>query len=240
MRIDILTLFPGMFGDVLGTSIARRAAEGGFVSYHLHDIRAHTADKYGKVDDRPFGGGPGMVLMCQPLYDCVVAVEAQDPARARRILLSPQGEPLRQPRVEELASESRLLLICGHYEGIDERVIDELAPLEISIGDFVLSGGELAAMVLVDAVVRLIPGVLGHGLSAAEDSFAGRGDAVGGGSEGPSAARLLDCPHFTRPRVWRDRAVPEVLVSGDHEAVAAWRDRERMARTIARRPDLLR
>lgn len=230
MRIDILTLFPEMFSGVLDASILGRAAAGKFASYHLHDIREFADNKHRKVDDRPFGGGPGMVMMCQPLVDAVHAAEAQDARSATRILLTPQGVPLTQPVVEELATKPRLLMIAGHYEGVDERAIEQLAPLEISIGDYVLSGGELAAMVLTDAVVRLLPGVLGHEDSAAEDSFAPRG---------PDRQRLLDCPHYTRPRVWDGREVPEVLLSGDHQAVEKWRLEKMMERTRARRPDLL-
>jgi tRNA (guanine37-N1)-methyltransferase len=235
LRFDILTLFPEMFPGVLGSSILGRAAQGGLADYHIHDIREHADNKHAKVDDRPFGGGPGMVMMCQPLHDGVLAVERMDERPARRILLTPQGESLRQSRVEELATEARLLLIAGHYEGVDERVIDELEPLEISAGDFVLSGGELPAMTLIDAVVRLIPGVLGHEHSAAEDSFALRTLDNGGQSE-----RLLDCPHYTRPRIWKDRAVPDVLLSGDHQAVAEWRMKQMIERTRQRRPDLLK
>ena len=246
LRLDILTLFPEMFGPVLGASILGRAATGGFAAYHLHNIREWAANKHAKVDDRPFGGGPGMVMMCQPLHDCIAAVEKMDDRPARRILLTPQGERLRQERVEELAGEARLLLIAGHYEGVDERLIEEVRPLELSVGDYVLSGGELPAMVLTDAIVRLIPGVLGHEDSAAEDSFAVRAaesEAGGVTSEDcasvPAGTCLLDCPHYTRPQVWRGRSVPEVLLSGDHQAVAQWRLQKRIERTRARRPDLL-
>src|SRR5262245_43636373 len=162
MRIDVLTLFPEMFPPVLEASILGRAAQTGLVEYHIHNIRDWADNKHAKVDDRPFGGGPGMVMMCQPLHDAVMAVEKLNDCPATRILLSPQGKPLDQRKVEELAKESRLLLIAGHYEGVDQRVIDELQPTELSIGDYVLSGGELPAMVLIDAVVRLIPGALGH------------------------------------------------------------------------------
>lgn len=232
-RIDILTLFPEMFPAVLEASIPGRAAASGSVEYHLHNIRDHADNKHAKVDDRPFGGGPGMVMMCQPLYDCVQAVERQDDRPATRVLLTPQGEPLKQERIEWLASRDRLMLIAGHYEGVDERVIDELEPLELSVGDYVLSGGELPAMLLVDAVVRLQPGVLGHEDSAAEDSFANRTLASG------QTRRVLDCPHYTRPRVWKDRAVPDVLLSGDHGAVDEWREDQMIRRTHERRPDLL-
>ena len=197
-------------------------------------------------------------MMCQPLYDAVVAVEAMDARRATRILLSPQGRLLDQALVEALATHERLLMIAGHYEGIDERVIQELQPMEVSIGDYVLSGGELPAMVLVDVVVRLLPGALGHADSAAEDSFGipprrdaalvaghrAKQDAADGPQSGtamdvePSASRLLDCPHYTRPREWRGRVVPEVLLSGDHAAVARWRLECRTLRTRERRPDL--
>ena len=230
MRIDVLTLFPEMFPGVLGASILGRAAAGGHVSYHLHDIRDFADNKHRKVDDRPFGGGPGMVMMCQPLVDAVAAAEAADARPARRILLTPQGRRLDQPLVEQLAGMDRLLLIAGHYEGVDERAIEQLEPLEVSLGDYVLSGGELPAMVLIDAVVRLIPGVLGHEDSALEDSFAARG---------PEKQRLLDCPHYTRPRVWNGREVPEVLLSGDHQAVEQWREQKMLERTRSRRPDLL-
>ena len=245
MRIDVLTLFPDLFTGFLATSIPANAIEEGALSCHVHDIRAFAANKHHKVDDRPFGGGPGMVMMCQPIFDAVTAVESQGSTasdrvvdgmvggmsdRAVRVLLSPQGERLTQSRVEWLAQQPRLLLLCGHYEGIDERVIEELKPLEISLGDYVLSGGELGAMVIIDAVARLQPGVLGHEESAAEDSFSVRT---------PEGAQLLDCPHYTRPREWNGRVVPDVLVSGDHGAVARWRDEQRIERTRTRRPDLL-
>lgn len=230
MRIDVLTLFPGMFPGVLDSSIQARAADGDRVSCHVHDIRDWADNKHDKVDDRPFGGGPGMVLMCQPLWDAVHAVEQQDTRPARRIFFTPQGRPLDQELVEELAEEERLLLIAGHYEGVDERVVDALQPLEISIGDYVLTGGELPAMVVIDAVTRLQDGVLGHEDSAAEDSFSVRDE---------DEYRLLDSPHYTRPRTWRDRSVPEVLLSGDHQAVADWRLDQMKQRTRTRRPDLL-
>lgn len=236
MRIDVLTLFPEMFDAVLGVSILGRAAEAGAAQYHAHNIRDWADNRHNKVDDRPFGGGPGMVMMCQPLFDSVTSVEAMDETAAQRVLLTPQGQPLDQALVEQLAQQKRLLLIAGHYEGVDERAIEELDPLQISIGDYVLSGGELPAMVLIDAVVRLLPGVLGHEQSAAEDSFALRQTEPG---EPGSAHRLLDCPHYTRPRVWRGRAVPEVLISGDHQAVDRWRLQQMKQRTQDRRPDLL-
>lgn len=229
MRIDVLTIFPDMFGPVLQTSIPGRAQDAGAVEIHATDIRAYTTNKHGKVDDRPFGGGPGMVMMCQPVWDAVHAVEAEDERPALRILMSPQGRPLDQGLVEDLASRERLLIIAGHYEGIDERVIERLDPLEISLGDFVLSGGELAAMCLIDAIARLQPGVLGHEDSASEDSFSVTSD---------EGQRLLDCPHYTRPRVWEGMEVPEVLLSGDHGEVDRWRMQQRIQRTRQRRPDL--
>lgn len=234
LRIDVLTTFPAMFGEgegcVLGTSIPARARKAGLVEWHATDVRAYATDKHQKTDDRPFGGGPGMVMLCQPMWDAVMAVEASDPRPATRILLTPQGKVLKQEVAEELARKPRLLLIAGHYEGIDERVIEALAPMELSIGDYVLSGGELGAMVLMDAVIRLLPGVLGHELSAVEDSFS---------TAGPAGQRLLDCPHYTKPRVWMEREVPPVLLSGDHGAVDKWRMEQRLKRTQERRPDLL-
>ncbi len=230
MRFDILTLFPEVFEPVLGASITGRARSAGLVEWLATDIRQYADNKHKKVDDRPFGGGPGMVMMCQPLWDAVRDVEAKDPRPATRLLMTPQGEPLTQPIVEDLAALPRLLIIAGHYEGIDERVVERLAPREISVGDFVLSGGEIPALALIDAVVRLLPGALGHEDSAASDSFC---------PAGPDRRRLLDCPHYTRPRVWEGMEAPEVLMSGDHARVDAWRLRQRLERTRARRPDLL-
>lgn len=257
MRIDVLTTFPEMFATetpgVLGVSIPARAQACGAVSIHATNIRDFADNKHDKTDDRPFGGGPGMVMMCQPLWDAVQAVEASDPTPATRILLTPQGVPLTQTLVENLAARPRLLLIAGHYEGIDQRVIDRLAPLEASIGDYVLSGGELAALVLIDAVVRLLPGVLGHDASASQDSFSPL-PTINPNSEpidlrlfarwrrelGISESdRLLDCPHYTRPREWEGISVPAELLSGDHNAVARWRLEQMVRRTRERRPDML-
>ncbi|MBX9736109.1 MAG: tRNA (guanosine(37)-N1)-methyltransferase TrmD [Phycisphaerales bacterium] len=251
LRIDILTTFPAMFdpalpGGALNTSMPARARAAGLIDWHATDIRSFATDKHQKTDDRPFGGGPGMVMACQPVYDAVMAVEALDPRPATRLLMTPQGERLTQPLVESLALAPRLLIIAGHYEGIDERVIQELAPREISIGDYVLSGGELAAMILIDAIARLIPGSLGDDQSAQQDSF-GIATSFRGGQQTPKrdrieitpGSRLLDCPHYTKPRVWRGREVPDVLLSGNHEAVERWRLMQRLERTLARRPDLL-
>jgi tRNA (guanine37-N1)-methyltransferase len=223
LRIDILTLFPEMFGPVLGTSIPRRAADKGLVSYHLTNIRDFATDAHKSVDDRPFGGGPGMVMLCQTLFDAVESVEKQDPRPATRILLSPQGRLLNQELVQELARNDRLLLIAGHYEGFDERIIEGLSPMEVSIGDYVLSGGELAAMVVIDAVVRLLPGAIGHEQGAEDESF---------------ADGLLEFEQYTRPREFRGMAVPDILLGGNHAAIAKWRLEQRKSRTQRRRPDL--
>jgi tRNA (guanine37-N1)-methyltransferase len=223
IRIDILTLFPEMFGPVLGTSIPKRAAEKGLVSYHLTNIRDFATDGHKSVDDKPFGGGPGMVMMCQTLFDAVEHVEKQDQRPATCILLSPQGRLMDQTLVEELSRRERLLLIAGHYEGFDERIIDGLSPMQLSIGDYVLSGGELAAMVVVDAVVRLLPGALGAQDGAADESF---------------ADGLLEYPQYTKPREFRGMKVPDVLLSGNHAAIAKWRLEQRRIRTRERRPDL--
>jgi len=223
LRIDILTLFPEMFGPILGTSIPKRAAAKGLVEYQLTNFRDFATDNHRSVDDRPFGGGPGMVMMCQTMFDAVEHAEAQDARPATRILLTPQGRVLDQELTQELARKDRLLLIAGHYEGFDERIIDGLKPMEVSIGDYVLSGGELAAMVLIDAVVRLIPGVLGHEAGAEDESF---------------ADGLLEYPQYTRPREFREMKVPDMLFSGDHAKIAKWRLEQRKVQTQKKRPDL--
>src|SRR5271154_2759944 len=212
-----------MFDAVLGTSIPRRAAEKGLVSYHLTNIRDFATDAHKSVDDKPFGGGPGMVMMCQTIFDAVESVERQDSVRSVRLLLTPQGRLFDQWVAEELAAKDRLLLIAGHYEGFDDRISQGLQPMELSIGDYVLSGGELAAMVVVDAVVRLLPGAIGAEDGAADESF---------------ADGLLEYPQFTRPREFRGMAVPEILLSGNHAAIAKWRMEQRKLRTQQRRPDL--
>lgn len=223
MRIDILTLFPEMFSPILETSIPKRAADKGLVEYRLTNIRDFATDAHKSVDDKPFGGGPGMVMICPTLFEAVEAVEKQDDRPARRILLSPQGRVFDQAMAESLAKEERLLFIAGHYEGFDERVIEGLAPEEVSIGDYVLSGGELAAMVVIDAVVRLLPGVLGDDASAVDETF---------------ADGLIEYPQYTRPREFRGMGIPEVLLSGNHAAIAKWRLEQRKSRTRQRRPDL--
>lgn len=240
MRIDVLTLFPEMFAGVLGSSILKRAAEAvptgpdktqvrePVVSYHVTDIRQFTQDKHGKVDQAPFGGGPGMLIQCQPVWDAVQAVEAQDPRPATRVLMTPQGKPLTQAVVADLAKRERLVILAGHYEGFDERVLDALEPMEhVSLGDYVLSGGELPAMVLIDAIVRLLPGALGDAESAEKESFS---TDLGG---------MLDYPHYTRPREWMGREAPAVLLSGDHAKIEAWRREQAAKRTRERRPDLM-
>ncbi len=224
MRIDVLSLFPEVLEPFFASSIIGRAQETGLVRIVCTNPRSFATDRHKTVDDRPFGGGPGMVLMCGPLFDAVESLEREDSAPATRILLTPQGVPLTQRLVEQLAARPRLLVMCGHYEGFDERIREGLAPLEISIGDYVLSGGEPAAMVLVDAVVRLLPGALGHEDSARQESF----------SEG-----LLDYPQYTRPREFRGMAVPPVLLSGDHARIEEWRRQEAARRTAERRPDLI-
>lgn len=222
-RFDILTLFPEMFAPILGTSIPKRAADKGLVSYHLTNVRDFAADAHKSVDDKPFGGGPGMVMMCPVVFAAVEHVEKQDPRPATRILLSPQGRRFDQKLAEELATLDRILIIAGHYEGFDQRIVEGLQPMEVSIGDYVLSGGELAAMVIVDAVVRLYAGALGAQDGAADESFAGG---------------LLEHPQYTRPREFRGMAVPPVLLGGNHPAIARWRMEQRQERTRQRRPDL--
>ncbi len=220
----MLTLFPGMFGGVLGESMLGRAAEAGLLEFHLHDIRAYTDNRHNKADDYPFGGGAGLVMMAQPVFDCMAHVCALDPRPARSILLSPRGRLLTTERARALAGEQRLILLCGHYEGVDERVmavVDE----ELSIGDYVLTGGELPAMVLIDCVSRFVPGVLGSAESALDESHAGEG--------------LLEYPQYTRPAVFRGMAVPEVLLSGHHANIAAWRRAMALQKTQQMRPELL-
>ena len=226
MRIDVLTLFPEMFSGYLSQSLLKRAMDVGIVEVAIHNIRDWAAGKQRQVDDRPFGGGPGMVLRPEPVVECVEAVQRQGEAAGRLILASPQGRRLNQRVVEELAEQPRLVLVCGRYEGVDQRVIDLLEPDELSVGDYILSGGEVAAMVVIDAVVRLVPGVLGDEQSNKQDSFSGQ-------------PPLLEFPQYTRPREYRGLAVPEVLMTGNHPEIARWRESQRQERTRARRADLL-
>ena len=225
MRFDVLTLFPEIFSGYLGQSLLKRAITIGLVEVHLHNIRDWASGKHRKTDDRPYGGGPGMVLMAQPVVECVEAVRSLvEPGSL--VLLTPQGRRLDQRLVEQLAKRSRLLLLCGRYEGFDERVREILHPEEISVGDFILGGGEVAAMTIIDAVSRLIPGVLGDEQSNQDDSFS-------------SKNRLLEHPQYTRPPVYRDLTVPEILLSGDHPAIARWRKEQSLQRTLLRRADLI-
>ncbi len=240
MRIDVLTLFPGACEPFFAASMLGIAQRTGRVTIACHDLREHSKDPHKKVDDRPFGGGPGMVMTCQPVFDAVERIEQQDGRPAARILLTPQGRRFDQRIAETLSRRERLLLVAGHYEGFDERIHIGLAPWEISIGDYVLSGGEAAAMVIVDAVVRLIPGVLGDAGSAAEESFSVLTAAsTAGGEAGASEGCCLEYPQYTRPREFRGMTVPDVLLEGDHGKIAAWRREQAIERTRQRRPDLL-
>ena len=224
MRIDVLTLFPEAFEGFVGASIIGRARAAGLVGIHLTDIRDFARDRHRTVDDKPFGGGPGMVMACGPVFDAYEDVQARSDLDPTLVMLTPQGEPLTQRVAETLSSRPRLVLLCGHYEGFDERIREGLSPREVSIGDYILSGGETAAMVLIDCVVRLLPGVLGSEESSVEESF----------SDG-----LLEYPQYTRPREFRGMTVPDILVSGHHRKVAEWRMEQALLRTRQRRPDLL-
>lgn len=237
MRIDVLTLFPEACEPFFEASVLGRARRSGRVTINCHNIRDYTTDPHRKVDDRPFGGGPGMVMMCQPVVDAVEAVEKQADEPATRVLLTPQGRRLDQRIVEQLSTRPRLLLVAGHYEGFDERIRECLAPMELSVGDYVLSGGEAAAMVVVDAVVRLLPGVLGDETSTQEESFSSR--HVPAENDAKDDESFLEYPHYTRPRVFRELEVPEVLLCGDHARIKAWRADQALQRTVERRPDLV-
>ncbi len=226
MRFDVLTLFPEMFPGYLGQSLLKLAVQAGLVDVQLHNLRDWAEGKHKQVDDRPFGGGPGMILKVEPVVECVEAVRAAQADRGHLVMLTPQGRRLTQAVVEELAGHKRLVLLCGRYEGFDERVRLLVEPDEISVGDFVLGGGEVAAMVVIDAVIRLVPGVLGHEESAKQDSFSGD-------------RRWLEFPQYTRPREYRGLEVPEVLLSGDHAQIAQWRAEQSAQRTQERRADLL-
>ena len=226
MRFDVLTLFPDLFDGYLSESLLKLAIENGLVRVQLHNIRDYSRDKHNRVDDRPFGGGPGMVLMPQPVVEAAEAVQQMDDTPANIIAFTPQGQTLDQKLVEQLGSEPRLMLLCGRYEGFDQRIFDILKPREVSLGDYVLNGGEVAAMVLIDAVIRMIPGVLGDETSSHDDSFS-------------TGNRMLEHAQYTRPRTYRGLSVPEVLTSGDHGQIARWRAENRHQRTAARRPDLL-
>ena len=252
MRFDIVTIFPDFFVGPFQFGVVPRAFREGLAEAHTHDLRTFTHDRHRTVDDRPFGGGEGMVLKPEPIFDCVESLEiapkpGRDTARQSVILLSAQGKCFTQATARRLATLDRIVLICGRYEGVDERVSQLLCDEELSIGDYVLSGGELAAAVIVDSVVRLLPGVLGHADSSRYESF-GEGDTASGAMESSSqdpprathaSGGLLDYPHYTRPADFRGVSIPEVLAEGDHAAVRRWRRQAALAKTAANRPDLL-
>lgn len=224
MKIDVITLFPDMF-DALNHGIVGKAIRNRLLQIKRWNPRDYTDDPKGRVDDRPYGGGPGMVMQYQPLAKTIEAVKTADPSPTTVIYLSPQGKPLTHAAIEKMSQKARLTLVSGRYEGIDERVIEKHIDEEWSVGDYVVSGGEFPAMLLIDALTRLLPGALGHEDSAQQDSF----------SQG-----LLDCPHYTRPELIEDQAVPEVLLSGDHQAIKRWRLQQALLRTWQKRPDLLK
>ncbi len=224
MRIDILTLFPEMFHNVLENSILRIAQEKELVNFHLHNIRDFSNDKHKCVDDKPYGGGAGMVMKPEPVFNAVETVEAEADLASKKILLTPQGKTFDQNIAEDLSKEARLMMICGHYEGFDERIRSGIDVLELSIGDYVLTGGEIPAMAVIDAVVRLIPDVLGGNGSLQDESFTNR---------------TLEYPQYTRPAEFRGMRVPEILRSGNHKKVEEWRMKESVMRTQKKRPDLL-
>lgn len=224
MRIDFLTLFPDSCNAVLGESIIGRARERGILDFHFHQIRDYTENRQKQVDDYPYGGGMGMVMNAQPIADCYRAVCEEIGHRPHLIYLSPQGKTLTQQRARELAELPELCLLCGHYEGVDERVLDAIVDEQISIGDYVLTGGELPAMVLADCVARMIPGVLSDEVCFTEESH---------------FSSLLEYPQYTRPAVWEGREVPAILLSGHHENIAKWRREQSLLRTLQHRPDLL-
>ncbi|MBO1510434.1 tRNA (guanosine(37)-N1)-methyltransferase TrmD [Metabacillus bambusae] len=224
MKIDFMTLFPEMFNGVLNESILKKAQEKEAVQFRIINFRDYSSNKHNNVDDYPYGGGAGMVLQPQPIFDAVEDIERQTDTKPKVILVCPQGERFTQAKAEQLATEDHLLFICGHYEGYDERIREHLVTDEISIGDFVLTGGELASMVIADSVVRLLPGVLGNEDSPVLDSY---------------SSGLLEHPHYTRPADFRGMKVPEVLLSGNHKRIEEWREQESLRRTFTRRPDLL-
>jgi tRNA (guanine37-N1)-methyltransferase len=227
MRFDVLTIFPDIFPGYLGQSLLKRAIDAGLVDVYLHDIRDWSKGKHNTVDDRPFGGGPGMVMKVEPVVESVEAVRSQAPDPGHLVMLTPQGRRLDQPAVEQLARHKRIILLCGRYEGFDERIRLILEPDEISIGDFVLNGGEVAAMTIIDATIRFVPGVLGDENSSVSDSFSGD-------------RRWLECAQYTRPREYRGYEAPAVLLSGNHEEVARWREENSRQRTFERRKDLMK
>jgi tRNA (guanine37-N1)-methyltransferase len=248
MKIDILTIFPDFFRGPLDYGIIRRAREGGLAAIEVHDLRAFAHDRHRTVDDRPFGGGEGMVLKPEPIFECIEALNMMPrkerlagKAKESVVLLSAQGKPFDQSEADQLVALERMVLICGRYEGVDERVSEHMADRELSIGDYVLSGGELGAAVIVDAVTRLLPGALGNEASTRQESFTAQTEQRSG--NGPSSTcgsgGLLDYPHYTRPADFRGLPVPEVLVSGNHEEIRRWRRRTALEKTMRNRPDLL-
>jgi tRNA (guanine37-N1)-methyltransferase len=254
MKFEMVTIFPDFFRGPLDYGIVRRAREAGLIEILLHDLRDSTTDKHRTVDDRPFGGGEGMVLKPEPLFQCVEALgvaprEERIAGKSREtvILLTPQGRMFTQTVAQELAGLERIVMICGRYEGVDERVSEALADREISIGDYVLSGGELGAAVIVDAVTRLVPGALGNEASAQQESFTtaqkSSGQSVAGEAAVPDSTcgsgGLLDYPHYTRPAEFRGMAVPDVLMGGNHDQIRKWRRRKALEKTLRNRPDLL-
>jgi len=226
VRFDIITLFPPIFAGYLSQSLLAKAIDRGLVEIHIHDLRDWSTDlKHHKIDDRPYGGGPGMLICVAPVVNCVEAVQQMDETPGVVVMMTPQGDRLDQRRVEQIARYDRMILLCGRYEGFDQRVIDILNPVELSVGDYVLNGGEVASMVVVDSTVRMIPGVLGDEQSSWDDSFS-RGN------------RLLEFPQYTRPPEFRGHSVPEILLSGDHQKIANWRTEEATKKTRLRRNDL--
>lgn len=224
MKIELLTIFPEMFESFLSASIIGRAREAGLLDIHATDIRPYSQNKHKNTDDYPFGGGAGMLMLAQPIADAMKAV-TRPPFQGKRIYMSPRGVPLTQALAQQLSQEEQLVILCGHYEGVDQRVLDKYIDMEISVGDYVLTGGETAAMVLIDCVSRLVPGVLGSAESAGDESFSNDG--------------LLEYPQYTRPRVFEDMEVPEVLLNGDHKKIIQWRREQALLATARMRPDLL-
>lgn len=225
MRFDVLTLFPELFESYLQQSLLKAAIERGLVDVRLWNFRDWATDRHRSVDDKPYGGGPGMLIACPPVFECVEAVRQDDSEQGQLVVLTPQGRRLDQELVRELAKQTRLLLLCGRYEGFDERIFTGLRPLEVSAGDFICNGGEVPAMLVIDCVIRLIPGVLGDETSSKYDSFGESG--------------LLEYPQYTRPREYRGMQVPDVLLSGNHQEIARWRHEQSIERTREKRKDLL-
>lgn len=226
MRFDIVTLFPDMFPGYMSQSILNKSIERGLVEIHVHNMRDWAEGRHNRIDDTPYGGGPGMVLMVEPVVNCVREIQTMTSNPGTVIMLTPQGRRLNQPLVENLATTERMILLCGRYEGFDQRVIDILQPQEISIGDYILNGGEVASMVLVDSLVRMVPGVLGDELSSFDDSFS-RGN------------RMLEYPQYTKPREFEGHAVPEILLGGNHGKIDEWRKAKSLENTKNKRSDLL-